>query len=339
MKTNTRNKIFKKSCLLIVILALILIAIGNGNSAYAATSKKHVHSYSPATCTSPKTCSCGARTGSSLGHDYAPATCTSPAKCKRCGLTKGSALGHDYTAPTCRQDGYCKRCGAKGASKLGHLMSKATCMSPSKCTRSGCSYYEGQPLGHKIVDATCTQCKHCDRCNTSFGTTTLTHNSSKLVSSTASTCKTQGQKVYACSMCGKITKTELLPLDSNAHNYVTSADGTKKTCTRCNKTIVNQDYSIIKDTALGIIDDKTGGINSKTSIAKDAANLYGSVKNGNNGDTIQNIANLAADFCPPGANEVVKETGTIAADAYNKEKAYVDNLNDFLSWADQESKK
>lgn len=51
MKTNTRNKIFKKSCLLIVILALILIAIGNGNSAYAATSKSmfivivlpHVH--------------------------------------------------------------------------------------------------------------------------------------------------------------------------------------------------------------------------------------------------------------------------------------------------------
>lgn len=56
----------------------------------------HTHSYSDATCTSPKKCSCGATSGTALGHNWQDATCTSPKKCSRCGITTGTALGHTY---------------------------------------------------------------------------------------------------------------------------------------------------------------------------------------------------------------------------------------------------
>ena len=66
----------------------------------------HTHSFSAATCTAPKKCSCGATEGSALGHNYNTATCTAPKTCKTCGKTEGSALGHSY------REGICSRCGA-----------------------------------------------------------------------------------------------------------------------------------------------------------------------------------------------------------------------------------
>ena len=43
----------------------------------ATTSKtSHTHSYSAATCTKPKTCSCGATEGSAKGHQYSSGKCT-----------------------------------------------------------------------------------------------------------------------------------------------------------------------------------------------------------------------------------------------------------------------
>ena len=79
----------------------------------------HTHSYKSATCTEPKTCSCGATSGNALGHNWSNATCTSPQKCSRCGTTNGSATGHTYTSkttePTCTAKGYtthtCSSCG------------------------------------------------------------------------------------------------------------------------------------------------------------------------------------------------------------------------------------
>lgn len=61
----------------------------------------HTHSYSNATCTSPKKCSCGKTSGSMLGHNYSDATCTSPKKCTRCSSTEGTALGHKYDKGVC----------------------------------------------------------------------------------------------------------------------------------------------------------------------------------------------------------------------------------------------
>ncbi len=63
---------------------------------------KHEHSFAPATCHSPATCTiCKATKGSSLGHDYTPATCLSPATCTRCYATNGSPLGHSFHLEAC----------------------------------------------------------------------------------------------------------------------------------------------------------------------------------------------------------------------------------------------
>ena len=76
------------------------------------------HSWTPATCTAPKTCSvCGVTEGSALGHNWSAATCTTPKTCSVCGQTEGSANGHDY------QNGVCTVCGEK---KEGHITLPAT---------------------------------------------------------------------------------------------------------------------------------------------------------------------------------------------------------------------
>ena len=64
------------------------------------------HSWTDATCTSPKTCSaCGVTSGTALGHSWTVGTCTSPKTCLVCGTTSGEALGHTYV------DGVCTICG------------------------------------------------------------------------------------------------------------------------------------------------------------------------------------------------------------------------------------
>lgn len=71
------------------------------------------HSWTPATCTAPKTCSvCGATEGVALGHNWSAATCTTPKTCSVCGQTEGSANGHNY------QNGVCAVCGAE---KIGTI--------------------------------------------------------------------------------------------------------------------------------------------------------------------------------------------------------------------------
>lgn len=67
----------------------------------------HTHSFSAATCTSPKTCTtCGATEGAAKGHKWKAATPSAPKTCTVCGATQGSALdipgkenyhGHVYT--------------------------------------------------------------------------------------------------------------------------------------------------------------------------------------------------------------------------------------------------
>lgn len=94
----------------------------------------HKHSYSSATCTSPKTCSCGETAGTALGHQFSTATCTSPQICSRCGNQGGKALGHQFSA--------------------------ATCTSPKVCTR--CSITQGGALGHNYVNNKCSRCQKVD---------------------------------------------------------------------------------------------------------------------------------------------------------------------------------
>lgn len=70
------------------------------------TEPPHTHSFSSATCTAPKTCSCGATEGKANGHNWKDATYTSPKTCTDCGTTEGTPLdvpgkenyhGHVYT--------------------------------------------------------------------------------------------------------------------------------------------------------------------------------------------------------------------------------------------------
>ena len=70
------------------------------------TELPHTHSFSSATCTAPKTCSCGATEGEANGHNWKDATYTSPKTCTVCGATEGTPLdvpgkenyhGHVYT--------------------------------------------------------------------------------------------------------------------------------------------------------------------------------------------------------------------------------------------------
>lgn len=65
----------------------------------------HTHTYSAATCTTPKTCSCGATEGDALGHNWEDATCSKPKTCTVCGKTSGSVASHNY------YNGSCTVCG------------------------------------------------------------------------------------------------------------------------------------------------------------------------------------------------------------------------------------
>ncbi len=105
--------------------------INNKPTSNSQPKPSHTHSYSNATCTSPKKCSCGATAGTSLGHNYSSATCTSPKICSRCGTTSGSALGHSYSNATCTSPKTCSRCGNTNGGALGHNYVN------NKCSRCG----------------------------------------------------------------------------------------------------------------------------------------------------------------------------------------------------------
>ena len=107
----------------------------------------HTHTWSKATCTSPKTCSCGETSGSPLGHSF------SNGKCSRCG-----AKDPNYQEPTPP---------AHTHSYSSSVTSDATCTSNGTITYTcscGHSYTESTPaLGHNWSNADCTHCKTCSR--------------------------------------------------------------------------------------------------------------------------------------------------------------------------------
>ena len=122
----------------------------------AVTDAPHVHAWTEATCTEPKTCSlCGAIEGEPEGHDFTEATCTEPKTCSRCGASEGEPKEHDLSGVTCTEAGVCPRCG-KTTEPLGHDWVEATCTLPKTCRR--CGLTEGEAPGHRMEDGVCTQC-------------------------------------------------------------------------------------------------------------------------------------------------------------------------------------
>lgn len=70
------------------------------------TEPPHIHNFRAATCTEPRTCSCGATEGSANGHRWQDATCSEPKTCTICRITSGAAIEHNYS------DGKCTMCGS-----------------------------------------------------------------------------------------------------------------------------------------------------------------------------------------------------------------------------------
>lgn len=114
---------------------------GMENTTDSTNQPAHVHSYSNATCTSPKKCSCGVTAGTALGHQFSSATCTSPKICSRCGATNGNVLGHSFSSANCNSPKKCTRCGQTSGSALGHTYVN------NKCSRCGKVDPDSLPVG------------------------------------------------------------------------------------------------------------------------------------------------------------------------------------------------
>lgn len=147
----------------------------------AALEGTHTHdfTYSPATCTSPAKCSCGATSGNPLGHQWISATCKAPKTCNRCKIKEGTAdpnahvdtnkdgkcdlcgttiCVHEWSPAnaSCTQTQTCTKCHAVRAAR-SHDFEAATCTNPKKC--KVCGTKEGNALGHTPDSSNvCTRC-------------------------------------------------------------------------------------------------------------------------------------------------------------------------------------
>ena len=202
----------------------------------------------------------------------------------------GSALGHNYvgayTEPTCEVDGYwthvCTRCGdsyteqdtgsALGHNYVGVVTTPATCVSKGvmtyTCSRCGDNYTEEIPLnpGNHVggtyesvitpatYDSEGLMGIYCSNCHAQLSTRvipiiTCEHEWDSGVVTTPATCVSAGIMTFTCSIC-KETRTEIIPIDPDAHAYGEGAytgptcdvDGYwTYVCTRCGDSYTVQD--------------------------------------------------------------------------------------------------
>lgn len=66
----------------------------------------HTHTFSVATCTMPRECSCGVTEGEALGHEWVEATCKEPKTCSACKKTEGNVVNHVVSGTACK---WCKQ--------------------------------------------------------------------------------------------------------------------------------------------------------------------------------------------------------------------------------------
>ncbi len=106
------------------------------------TEKPHTHSWSNATCTSPKTCECGETSGNALGHNFVDNKKT----CTRCNVSNPNYVAphtHSYTSqvtsPTCTSDGYTTHTCSCGDSYIDNYTTGSHNYSNGTCTTCGAS--------------------------------------------------------------------------------------------------------------------------------------------------------------------------------------------------------
>ena len=186
----------------ILAVAVLVLALAVCVLASCGT-EDHVHEFADATCTAPKSCSCGATEGEALGHTYesvvtAP-TCEADGYTTytcHCGYTYTgdtvAAPGHDYeavvTEPTCLENGFTTYTCACGYSYIGTTVItegheyEAVVTEPT-CTANGYTTY------------TC----HCGDSYVADEVVTEGHSYEAVV--TAPTCSATGYTTYTCH-CG-----------------------------------------------------------------------------------------------------------------------------------------
>lgn len=183
-------KNLKYFCCSVIFIIILMFSVSN-----AAVCSKYgsSHRYAAATCTKPRTCACGAKSGSALGHNYKVTSQTSSAvgsksvctkitekkKCTRCGISFSSVSfnrEHSYTASTekkatCTETGLlrykCKNCSysyTSATSKSSHSYNSATCTLPRKCKNCGATV--GSALGHNYSGyENYSDTQHYRKCN------------------------------------------------------------------------------------------------------------------------------------------------------------------------------
>ena len=115
------------------------------------------HVWAEATCQAPKTCTiCAVTEGAPANHKTVAATCTTPQMCSVCGYTSEywkPALGHDWKAASCLVTDPVEK-AKPWAEQRG---TAKTCRT--------CGLVDGEPIGHTLVEATCTTTAHCAVCS------------------------------------------------------------------------------------------------------------------------------------------------------------------------------
>ncbi|MBQ6851778.1 MAG: hypothetical protein IJO04_01950 [Oscillospiraceae bacterium] len=122
------------------------------------TEPPHTHSFSAATCTTPKTCSCGATAGKANGHNWKDATCSDPKMCTVCGTTSGLTAGHNFS------NGKCTTCGKADPDYYHETMVWIPTNGGTKYhTHAGCSNMEDpeQVTQSEAESRGFTPCKRC----------------------------------------------------------------------------------------------------------------------------------------------------------------------------------
>ena len=122
------------------------------------TETPHTHNFNAATCTAPKTCSCGATEGEPNGHNWKDATCSDPKICTVCGTTSGLTAGHNFS------NGKCTTCGKADPDYNHETMVWIPTNGGTKYhTHAGCSNMEDpeQVTQSEAESRGFTPCKRC----------------------------------------------------------------------------------------------------------------------------------------------------------------------------------
>lgn len=157
------------SIVLLIIMLLTLCACDDFDVSSTAPAKTapttkptteplHTHTFSEATCTTPKRCSCGATEGKANGHEWKNATCSTPKTCMVCGTSTGLTAGHDFS------DGFCTICGKDDPDYTREIMVWIPTKGGTKYhTHAGCSNMDDP---QKVTQSEAesrgfTPCKRC----------------------------------------------------------------------------------------------------------------------------------------------------------------------------------